>query len=489
MDAAAFRDAGHQLVDEIAAFLEGLPERPVTRAVSPETVRATLDAGASLPETGQDAGSILERVASQLFEQSLFNGHPRFWGYITAGPAPIGILADFLASAVNANVGAWRLSPVASEIEAQTIRWIAELTGYPAGCGGILVSGGNMANTVGLFAARAAKAGWDIRKRGFVADAPRLRVYATTGTHTWIEKATDLAGLGTDCIRWIPTDADHRMDVAALRAAVDRDRKAGERPLAIVGTAGSVSVGSVDPLDEIAAFCQETGIWFHVDGAYGGLAARVPGAPAALAALGQADSVALDPHKWLYAPLEAGCTLVRDEKVLRDAFSYNPPYYHFGTAAHNYYDLGPQNSRGFRALKVWMALRMAGRAGYLQMMADDIRLSERMFARVSAHPEIEALTQALSIATFRYVPSDLRGRREEKDVAAYLNRMNETLLERLQNGGEAFVSNAIVNDRYALRACIVNFRTSEADVDALPDLVVRIGREVDAILRPEHRPL
>jgi aromatic-L-amino-acid/L-tryptophan decarboxylase len=215
----------------------------------------------------------------------------------------------------------------------------------------------------------------------------------------------------------------------------------------------------------------------------------VPGAPAALSALGKADSVALDPHKWLYAPLEAGCILVRDEKLLRDAFSYNPPYYHFGTAAHNYYDLGPQNSRGFRALKVWMALRMAGRSGYLQMMADDIRLSERLFARVADHPELEALTQALSIATFRYVPSDLRSRRAETDVAAYLNRLNESLLEHLQNGGEAFVSNAIVDDRYALRACIVNFRTSEADVNALPDLVARLGREADAALRQEPRPL
>ena len=226
-----------------------------------------------------------------------------------------------------------------------------------------------MANLVGFFAARAARAGWNVREEG-VADGGRvLRVYASAETHTWLQKATDLSGLGTSSIRWIPVDADLRMDVAALRAQIEADRSAGDVPLLVVGTAGSVSTGAVDPLRAIAAVCREHGTWFHVDGAYGGLAAAVPGASDDLRALAEADSVAVDPHKWLYAPLEAGCALVRDAEALRAAFSYHPPYYHFEERATNYVDYGPQNSRGFRALKVWLALRHAGAAGYRRMIA------------------------------------------------------------------------------------------------------------------------
>jgi aromatic-L-amino-acid decarboxylase len=244
-----------------------------------------------------------------------------------------------------------------------------------------------------------------------------------------------------------------------------------------------VSTGAIDPLFDIAAICRQHGIWFHVDGAYGAFAAAIPGSAPDLAALRLADSIALDPHKWLYAPLEAGCILARDPETLRNAFSYHPPYYHFGEEATNYVDFGPQNSRGFRALKVWLALRHAGREGYVRMIGDDIRLSERLFARVAAHPELEACTQGLSIATFRYVPADLRAEIDTGRADAYLNELNEALLERLQASGEAFVSNAVVRGRYLLRSCIVNFHTEAADIDALPEIVVRLGREVDAGLR------
>jgi aromatic-L-amino-acid decarboxylase len=436
---------------------------------------------------GASAGELLRRAADLLFEHSLFNGHPRFFGYITSSPAPIGMLGDFLAAAVNANVGAWQLAPAASEIEAQATRWVADLIGYPSDCGGLFVSGGNMANMVGFFAARAAAAEWDVRKEGLTASAGRpLRVYASAETHTWIQKATDLAGLGTDAIRWIPTSADLRMDPAQLRTMLTRDRKAGEVPLMVIGTAGSVSTGAVDPLFEIAEMCREAGVWFHVDGAYGALAAAVTGTPHDLQALRLADSVAVDPHKWLYAPLEAGCLLARDPAALRKAFSYHPPYYHFGQEATNYVDFGPQNSRGFRALKVWLALQQVGREGYARMIGDDIRLSERLHARVDEHPELEALTQGLSITTFRYVPADLRAAREAGTADSYLNELNQALLERIQASGEAFVSNAVVDGRYALRSCIVNFHTREADVDALPAIVARLGREVDGRLRLER---
>jgi aromatic-L-amino-acid/L-tryptophan decarboxylase len=489
MSAADFRRAGHELVDMIAEFLESVPDRPVTRQDSPESVRALIRGTAPLPAAGTDTGELLRSTAELLFDHSLFNGHPRFFGYITSSPAPIGMLGDLLAAAVNANVGGWRLAPVATEIEAQAVRWIAELIGYPQDGGGLFVSGGNMANMVGLFAARAAAADWAVRAQGVGgAGARPLRVYASAETHTWIQKAADLAGIGTDAIRWIPTGADLRMDSAALRAAMQRDADAGERALMVVGTAGSVSTGAVDPLFDIAEICSEAGVWFHVDGAYGALAAAVPGTPADLRGMGLADSVAVDPHKWLYAPLEAGCVLVRDANALRNAFAYHPPYYHFGEEATNYSEYGPQNSRGFRALKVWLALRQAGREGYVRMIGDDIRLSERLWALVQAHAELEAFTQGLSITTFRYVPADLQAGVADADVPgaveAYLNELNQTLLDRIQHLGAAFVSNAVVGGRYVLRPCIVNFNTRQADVDALPDIVVQLGRSVDAELRP-----
>jgi glutamate/tyrosine decarboxylase-like PLP-dependent enzyme len=244
-----------------------------------------------------------------------------------------------------------------------------------------------------------------------------------------------------------------------------------------------VSTGAIDPLPEIAAICREFDVWFHVDGAYGGLAAVLPDAPDALVGLREADSLAVDPHKWLYAPLEAGCALVRHFDKLRDAFAYHPPYYHFGVEAINYFDLGPQNSRGFRALKVWLALQQVGREGYVRMISEDIRLAGEMFQRILGYPALEAFTHSLSITTFRYVPVDLDSGDEK--VEAYLDQLNTELLTRLQAGGEAYVSNAVVRGRFALRACIVNFRTSLADVEALLPIVVRIGSEVDAELRPE----
>jgi aromatic-L-amino-acid/L-tryptophan decarboxylase len=479
-----FRRAGHELVETIADFLGSMPGRPVTTTESPAAIRALLDPGRPLPERGADAGDLLRAAAKLLFDHSLFNGHPRFFGYITSSPAPIGMLGDFLAAAVNANVGSWRLGPMATEIEAQAVRWIAELISFPGDCGGLFVSGGNMANTVGLLAARAAAAEWDVRAAGLNVPVARpLRVYASAETHTWIQKAADLAGIGTDAIRWIPADEDQRMEPRALREAMERDRQAGERALMVVGTAGSVSTGAVDPLFAIAEICREAGVWYHVDGAYGAFAAAVPGTPPDLQALRLADSVALDPHKWLYAPLEAGCVLVRDPEALRNAFAYHPPYYHFGEEATNFVDFGPQNSRGFRALKVWLALCQVGREGYVRMIGDDIRLSRRLHERVCEYPELEACTQSLSITTFRYVPLDLRAELDSVGADAYLNELNQALLERIQGSGEAFVSNAVVRGRYLLRACIVNFHTAYADVDALPEIVVRLGREVDAELR------
>jgi aromatic-L-amino-acid/L-tryptophan decarboxylase len=480
MGSQEFRAVGHQLIDRIAGFLDSLPERRVTPGEAPSDVREALGAERSLPRQGADPALLLGRAADLLFEHSLFNGHPRFWGYITSSAAPIGALGELLAAVVNPNVGAWLLSPMASEIEAQTIRWIAEMLNYSTDCGGLFVSGGNMANFVCFLAARQAKAGWDVRAKGMA--GARLRVYCSKETHTWIQKAADMSGLGTDAIRWIAADDQLRIDVAALREQIAGDIEAGDRPFLVVGTAGSVSTGAIDSLAELAAICREFDLWFHVDGAYGGLAAVLPDAPDELAGLREADSVAVDPHKWLYAPLEAGCALVRDVEKLRDAFAYHPPYYHFGMEAINYFDLGPQNSRGFRALKVWLALQQVGRDGYVQMLSDDIRLARELFRLIPQYPALEAFTQSLSITTFRYVPSGLDSREEK--VEQYLDELNRELLTRLQNSGEAYLSNAVIHGKFALRACIVNFRTTLADVEALLPLVVRIGGELDLGLRP-----
>jgi aromatic-L-amino-acid/L-tryptophan decarboxylase len=488
MQPEEFRRLGRRLIDQIADFLASLPHRPVTPGEEPAAVRKILNAADSLPEHGADAGFLLEQAATLLFDHSLFNSHPRFWGYVTSPAAPVGILGDLLAAAVNANVGAWILSPMATEIEAQTVRWIAELIGYPANCGGLLVSGGNMANFVGFLVARTARVDWEVRRTGLGdKSARRLRVYASTETHTWIQKAADLAGLGTDAIGWIPADDRQRLNVTALRRQMQSDQENGELPFLVVGTGGSVSTGAVDPLSDIAAVSREFGAWFHVDGAYGAVAAAVPELSAEFLGLSQADSIAVDPHKWLYVPLEAGCVLVRDAAMLRHTFSYHPPYYHFEKDLINYFDLGPQNSRGFRALKIWLALRQVGRAGYVRMIRDDIRLARELSRRLAESADsssLERLTQGLSITTFRYVPPDLRIRRESAEVRAYLNRLNQELLARLERSGEAFLSAAWIDGMFALRLCIVNFRTTLEDIEALPGIVTRFGIEVDRELRP-----
>ena len=481
-----FRELGHRLVDDLAAFMESLPTRPVAKSATPSEIRDLLP-GDDLPANGTDPAQLLSETASMLFDRSLFNGHPRFFGYITAGPSPIGALGDLLGAVVNPNLGGWQLSPIASEIEIQTTRWIAQMIGFPADSGGIFVSGGNMANFICFLAARRAKAGERIRTRGLAEHVGRLVVYSSKETHTWIQKALDLFGHGTACSREVPVDDDLRADLHALADMIKKDRRAGDRPFMLVGTAGTVSTGAVDPLPEMAEIAKANDMWFHVDGAYGALAAVLDDPDPAFKGIAQADSVAVDPHKWLYAPLEAGCALVRDSQSLIDAFSYRPPYYHFDGEAEpetNFYEYGMQNSRGFRALKVWLSLRQVGRAGYAQMIDEDCKLAASLYAHAKADALLEAWTLGLSIATFRYVPEDLQP--GEDKVDEYLNVLNEDILTRLKHSGELFLSNAVVRGVFLLRACVVNFRTSQADIDAIPEIVKRHGQEADAALRSQH---
>ena len=480
-----FRALGYQLIDRITEFMTELPQKPVSLDTSPAELRTVLGE-MPLPEHGQDPASLLNRAADLLFDNSVHLGHPRFWGYIAGTPAQIGSLGDLLAAAVNPNVGGWMLSPMATEIEAQTVRWLGELIGYGADCSGLLVSGGSMANLVPFLVARKAKTPWLVREGGLLAGEGRqLRVYTSNQTHSWVQKAADLFGLGTDAIRWIPTDDRMRMDTTALRSQIEADQIRGDVPFMVIGTAGSTGVGAVDPLPEIAAICREHGLWFHVDGAYGAAAAALGEAgPPEFAALPQADSIALDPHKWLYVPLEAGAVLVRDAGVLTDTFAYHPDFFLEPSDKIQYHEYGPQTSRGFRALKVWLALQQVGRQGYRQMIAEDIRLAETLYHQAEAHPELEACTHSLSITTFRYVPSDLQAGDEATE--AYLNDLNKALVEHFHASPDAFLSNAVVQDKYVMRMCIVNFRTSIEDIEALPNIVLAQGRQLDRQLRPAH---
>ncbi|HEV3223222.1 MAG TPA: aminotransferase class V-fold PLP-dependent enzyme [Puia sp.] len=472
MDAALFREAGHLLIDNIAGFLSSISDLPVTTAPSPGSLHKKLPG--SLPLSGSDPATLLEETWKLLINNSLLNGHPKFWGYITSSPAPVGILGDLMASAINSNCGAFVLSPIATEIERQTIQWLGEFIGYTAG-GGIMVSGGNMANFVGFLAARKAKANWDIRKLGMQPSQGNWRIYTSSETHTWINKAADLFGLGLDAIRWIPVDRDQRMDIYELDKIISKDKAEGLFPFLVAGTAGSVGTGAVDQLKEVAAISKKHDCWFHVDGAYGGFAAALPELKNIFQGIELADSVAIDPHKWLYSPLEAGCTLVKDANALTDAFSFHPVYYNFDGDEEpqiNFYERGLQNSRGFRALKVWLGFRQMGAEGHIRLIREDIQLAERLFELLNKYKEIETFSQHLSITTFRYKPEDVDADSEQE----YLNKLNQSLLNRLQSGGEVFPSNAVLAGNFLLRVCIVNFRTKLHDIESFPEIVLKEGR-------------
>ena len=474
-----FKKAGYYLIDTLTNFYDTIAEYPVTTGETPNQVREILG-NDNLPQNGQEVSVIIERAVDLLVRHSLFNGHPKFLGYITSSPAPIGALADLLAAAINPNAGANVLSPMATAIEKQTIKWLAEFIGVSDSYGGILVSGGNMANLTAFLAARQAKGPKNLKEEGLVHAGHEMVFYCSKATHTWIEKAAVLFGHGTKSIRWIPVDQQNKMDIAALVLQIEIDTKEAKLPFLVIANAGDVSTGVVDNLSEIASICKRYDLWFHVDGAYGMPAAAVPQYKSMFDGIEEADSIALDPHKWLYAPLEAGCTLVKNPQHLPDTYSSHPVYYNFDSNAEepslNYYEYGIQNSRGFRALKVWMALQQAGKNGYVEMIKEDIALAEFLFSEAQNHSELEAVAQNLSIVTFRYMP--FRDAQTKETDEAYINSINEKLLNKLQQGGKLFLSNAVVSGKYCLRACIVNFRTSRQDITEVIDIVTNEGRSV-----------
>jgi glutamate/tyrosine decarboxylase-like PLP-dependent enzyme len=464
--------------------LERLPRLPVARRLTPDQVRGAL--AIPVPDEPMPRERVLEHLRTLALEYATYIGHPGFVAYIT-GPGTVpGAAADLLAAGLNQNTGGWRLGPGATEIELHLTRWFAERLGMPPPAAGIVTSGGAMSAFIGLKAALHAKAGWDVRTRG-VAAGPPLALYASSEVHTVNVRAADMMGLGASAVRSIPVDASLRIRTGALREAIAADLRAGVRPIAVIGTAGTVATGAIDPLDELADVAAEHGLWFHVDGAYGGVAAMTDELGPLFRGIGRADSVVLDPHKWLYTPQSGGALVVRDLERLREAFSVEPSYTREDKAVTgrgpDLYEVGPNFSRGFHALKIWVSLLAHGWRAYQRRIGQDVRLARYLHERVAEHDELEPVgpPPTLSIACFRYVPPDLRG---DALADAYLDRLNEALMLELQLDGRVFPSNAVIGGRYAIRACIVNVRTEAPDMDALVEAALRHGRRLDAELRP-----
>jgi glutamate/tyrosine decarboxylase-like PLP-dependent enzyme len=451
----------------------------------------------------------LERLArdcTEVIKHSRQNGHPRMFGYVASPASPVGAIVSLLAAALNTNVTAWRSAPAPTEIERTVVGWLAELIGYKSvgrgeDCGGLLTSGGSMANLNALFVAHRAHGSKDY-KGGAAQDTSRaglwnagapMTVYASDQIHLSIPKAADILGLGREQVRVVPSDESFRIDVRALVELIEADARAGLRPFCVVASAGTVSTGAVDPLKDVARVAREHSLWFHIDGAYGALAASTESKRALFEGLAEADSVSLDPHKWLYAPLGAGCLLFRAPERVRAAFAgteegYIKVFEREEDEAFAFWDYGTELSRPFRALKVWAMLSYYGARRVASAIDEDCALAGYMAERVRASDDFELLAPVtLGICCFRYVPPDARRELDaakDKDEArartdARLDELNARIMQRVQRGGEAYLSNADLRGRFALRASITNFRTTRRDIDITLDAVRLAARELE----------
>jgi glutamate/tyrosine decarboxylase-like PLP-dependent enzyme len=478
--ARAFADRTVELYE---GFLRRLVDLPVARGRSAEEVRRAV--AIPVPEQPLPDDELFAYLDDVVFERSMYPGHPRFLAYITGSGTVPGAAADLLAAGLNMNVGGWLLSPSASEIELTLMRWFADRFGMPETAGGLMVSGGAMANFVALKVARDRVAGWDVRTEGVRVGSP-LQIYLSTETHVVSTRAADMLGIGTAGVTAIPVDEAYRIRLDLLRDAIRRDRDQGVRPVAVVASAGTVATGAVDPLDAIANLCADEGIWFHVDGAYGGPAAFTDDLRPRFDGIERADSIAFDPHKWLYTPHSGGCVLVRDLQHLADSFSVHATYVHQDkertARGLDFTQLGPQFSRGFWSLKVWLSLLAHGSRAYTARISHDAALARYLGARVEEQPDFElACPVGLSICCFRYVPPDLP---EGPGRDEYLDMLNERLMTDVQQDGRVFYSNAVLGDRFVLRVCIVNFRTEADDLDAMLEVTAELGARLDRELRP-----
>jgi aromatic-L-amino-acid/L-tryptophan decarboxylase len=465
------RRLGHLAADAVAESREKLESRPVFGKVGADA--ALFDE--PVPEEGQPIEKTLAFVREHVLPFPMGNSHPRFYGFINATADPVGVAADYLAASMNPNC--WGGDHAAIHVEHRVMRWLAEMLGYPADAEGILVSGGSMANFTALATARRAMVPGNVREDGLAGEGrPRLVVYASDQVHHCVDKAVDLLGIGTKNLRKIETDDRFRIRMDLLAKAVAEDRREGLTPAIVVGTAGTVNTGAIDPLEELADFCRREALWFHVDGAYGAMA-RISAALAPLfAGMERADSIAADPHKWLYVPYEAGATLVRKPGRLAATFRKFPEYLAsdpdspFPGPAW-FAERGVELTRSFKALKVWMGMKTHGRRGYARAIENDVRLARVLAGEVERRPDFESLAPTvLSIANFRYKPKDTGL------ADAELDRINRGIVNRLVADGSFFLAPTILKGRTALRACIVNFRTREEDLTGLLDEAARIGR-------------
>ena len=484
------RRIGYRVVDLIADHLSTLPGEPAFRPVPPAHARALVSAPA--PQDPVSPDDILRLFQETIEPYPFGNGHPRFWGWVNSPPSVMGVFAEALAAAMNPSCAGGNHAAI--YVEHQVIAWFRELLGFPAASMGLLVSGGSTATMTALAVARHVKSGLDVRVDGLRGAPSPFAFYMSTEAHSCARKAIELLGFGSASVRTIATGADYRMNVDALEAAIADDRARGVRPIAVIATGGSTNTGAIDDLAAIAGICRRHDVWLHVDAAYGGPAILSTEYAGPLHAIAQADSVALDPHKWLFVPVEAGLVLVRDAEAMRSAFSLVPPYIRQSGSAGEVYGLpwfseyGFQQTRGFRALKVWMTMQQFGLKGYKDAIEENLALAAYLADRVRSAPDLALMAPpGLSVVCFRFVgdPGSAVGDGGTRSAGpdAWLDEdaigaLNRALLERLQLGGEAFLTSTELRGQFVLRACIVNYRSRRKDVDRMLDAVRAMGRDL-----------
>jgi glutamate/tyrosine decarboxylase-like PLP-dependent enzyme len=463
------------MVDDMLDHLSTLPEQPAWREM-PETVRASL--AEPLPREPQGAERAYRDFVENVLPYPVGNLHPRFWGWVQGNGTPLGMMADMLAAGMNAHLAGFNQAPAL--VEHQVIAWLAELMGFPPDASGLLVTGGSMANILGLAVARhhqATRAGFDIREEGLQGSAvPRLMVYGSTETHGWARKGAELLGLGNAGLRRIAVDGDYRIDIAELERAIREDRARGYLPCCIIGTAGTVNTGATDDLEALATLARREALWFHVDGAFGALARLAPSLRPIVAGVERADSLAFDLHKWGYLPFECACVLVRDRDAHRAAFAAPASYLAAATrgvvaGGMPFADRGVDLTRGFKALKVWLSFKAHGVDAFGRLIAQNVAQARYLADRVESHPALELLAPvALNVVCFRYAPAGLPETR--------LDAVNQEILLRLQERGIATPSSTTLQGRFAIRVANVNHRSRRSDFNRLVEAVVEIGQEV-----------
>jgi aromatic-L-amino-acid decarboxylase len=453
-----FRQLGHQAIDWIADFLAGLGEQPVFPAVQPGDLRNQLPLAP--PLQGEPMPEILADVDRLIMPGMVHWNHPRFFAYFTSSGSAPGILGELFAAAFNINGMLWQACPAATELEQVTLDWLRQLAGLPEPFWGLMTDGGSSSNFHALAAAREHLTELNIREHGLAgrSEVPRLRVYTTEQAHSSIQRGALALGLGMDSIRLVAVDAEYRMQPAALAAALAEDRRAGWLPCCVVATLGSTSCASLDPVSEIAAICERERLWLHVDAAYGGAAALLPEMRPLFAGWERADSITLNPHKWLFVPLDCSVLFTRQRETLRRAFSLVPEYLRTADSAENYMDYSVSLGRRFRALKLWFVLRYFGQEGLAARVREHLRLAQWFAGLVDAHPAFERLAPVpLSVVCFRAHPPGV-------DDEAALNQFNEALLRAVNQTGDAFLTHTKLDGRFVIRMVISHLRTDETHI-------------------------